>query len=92
MAEFAYRTGGETVYVNSDYPQGISEVKYKELLNREPSANRLRWDVMQRNAIVYARGKVRHPDHRTVKLNGWHQVVPNTESRAASMRHLTFLD
>jgi hypothetical protein len=23
---------------------------------------------------------------------GWHRVVPNTESRAASMRHLAFLD
>jgi hypothetical protein len=92
MAEFAYRTGGETVYVNSDYPQGISERKYKELINREPSARQLRWNVMQRNAIVYARGKVRHPDHKTVRLNGWHQVVPNTESQAASMQHLTFLD
>jgi len=92
MAEFAYRTGGETVYVSRDYPQGLAEAEYKALLTRKPSAKRLTWQAMRRNAAVYVRGKVRHPDHKTVKLNGWHQVLPNTESRAASMRHLTFLD
>jgi len=92
MAEFAYRTGGETVYVSRDYPQGVTEAEYKALLTRKPSAKRLRWRTMRRNAAVYVCGKIRHPDHKTVKLNGWHQVLPNTESQAASMRHLTFLD
>lgn len=92
MAEFAYRTGGETVYVSSDCPQGVTEAEYKALLTRKPSAKRLQWRTMRRNAAVYVCGKVRHPDHKTVKLSGWHQVLPNTESQAASMRHLTFLD
>jgi len=92
MAEFAYRTGGETVYVCRDYPQGITEAEYKALLTRKPSAKRLPWTTMRRNAGVYVSGRVRHPDHKTVKLNGWHLVLPNTESQAASMRHLTFLD
>ena len=34
------------------------------------------------NPTVYVRGKVRHPEHKTVKLNGWHVVVPNTENTA----------
>lgn len=28
---------------------------------------------------VYARGGVRHPDHKTIKLRGWHRVVKNLE-------------
>jgi len=91
-AEFLYRTGGETVYVSRDYPQGLTEPEYKALLARKPSAKREHWTVMRRDAGVYVQGKIRHPDHKTVKLNGWHRVVPNTESQAASMRHLAFLD
>jgi hypothetical protein len=91
-AEFLYRTGGETVYVNREYPQGLTEQQYKELLARKPSAKRERWITMRRNPGVWVRGTVRHPDHKTVKLNGWHRVLANTENRAASMRHLAFLD
>lgn len=29
---------------------------------------------------IYARGALRHPDHRTVTLRGWHRVIPNTEA------------
>jgi hypothetical protein len=28
---------------------------------------------------IYARGAVRHPDHKTIKLRGWHRVVKNLE-------------
>ena len=38
-AEFLYRTGGETVYVSRDYPQGLTEPEYKALLARKPSAS-----------------------------------------------------
>ncbi len=91
-AEFLYRTGGETVYVSRDYPQGLTEPEYKELLARKSSAKREHWTVMRRNPGVWVQGKIRHPDHKTVKLNGWHRVLMNTESQAASMRHLAFLD
>jgi hypothetical protein len=62
------------------------------LIAEKPAKRRLPWRVMRRDAGVYVCGKIRHPDHKTVKLNGWHRVVPNTESQAASMRHLAFLD
>jgi hypothetical protein len=91
-AEFLYRTGGVNVYVSFEHPDGISESAYKRLIAENPTKERLPWRVMQRDASVYVCGRVRHPDHKTVKLNGWHRVVPNTENRAASMRHLAFLD
>jgi hypothetical protein len=91
-AEFLYRSGGETVYVSRDYPQGLTEPEYKALLARKPSAKREHWTVMRRNPGVWVQGKIRHPDHKTVKLNGWHRVLMNTESQAASKRHVVFLD
>ena len=47
---------------------------------------------MRRNPTVYVRGRVRHRDHRTVELNGWHQVLSNTENLSYAMRNITFLD
>jgi len=38
------------------------------------------------------KGKITHPDHKTILLYDWHRVVPNTENRAASMKHLAFID
>jgi hypothetical protein len=47
---------------------------------------------MVRDPELFARGTVRHPDHATIELNGWHRVVMNTENRARAMRHVVFLD
>jgi hypothetical protein len=91
-AEFLYRSGGVNVYVCFEYPAGLSESAYRRLIAENPAKRRLPWRVMRRDAGVYVCGKIRHPDHKTVKLNGWYRVVPNTESAAASMRHLAFLD
>ena len=57
-----------------------------------PKARHWNWRVMTRDANVYARGRVRHADHKTIVLHGWHQVVMNTESQAQAMRHVAFLD
>ncbi len=32
-----------------------------------------------RDGETYVRGKVWHPDHRTIYLDGWHKVLRNTE-------------
>jgi hypothetical protein len=53
---------------------------------------KLRWTQMRRNPEVFARGRVRHPDHKTIHLDDWHRVVMNTENQATSMSHLMFLD
>jgi hypothetical protein len=34
---------------------------------------------------TYARGAVRHPDHQTVRLNGWRRVVRNREITASQI-------
>lgn len=91
-AEFLYRSGGGNVYVCSEYPAGISESAYRRLIVESPAKKRLPWRVMRQDAQVYVCGTIRHPDHKTVKLDGWHRVVPNTENQAPSMRHLRFLD
>jgi hypothetical protein len=57
MMQFAYRQGGELVWVK-----------------------------------VFAKGAIRHPDHATVVLRGWHRVSMNTEQAARAMRHVAFLD
>jgi hypothetical protein len=90
--EFIYRVGGQTVYVCDAYPEGLTEEEYKKLIEENPKARRSRWATMERDAQVYAKGRVTHPDHATLHLDTWHRVLPNTESQARSMRFLTFLD
>ncbi len=51
-----------------------------------------RWRRMQRDAAVYARGEIRHPDHRTITLPVWHRVLMNTETRSRTMSQVAFLD
>ncbi len=91
-AEFCYRTGGETVYVCSRHPNGVTVPQYKSILAGSPKAKGWGWRTMQRNPGVYVKGRIRHPDHATITLNGWHQVVMNTEGQSKAMRNVTFLD
>jgi hypothetical protein len=90
-----YRTGGDTVYVCSEHPNGLLEADYQRVMQTNPKAGRWRWRVMRRDAIVYARGTVRHPDHATITLPFWHRVLMNNESRllgGGAMQHVVFLD
>jgi hypothetical protein len=92
MAEYLYRTGGRLVYVCRLHPQGVSEFAYRRLLAKDPSKKHLSWRTMRLDPMVFVRGRVRHPDHKTIHLDVWHRVLPNTENKAAAMRHLVFLD
>jgi hypothetical protein len=47
---------------------------------------------MRRNPGVYVKGRVRHADHATITLHGWHRVVMNTEGQSRAMRNVAFLD
>lgn len=86
--EEVYRIGGEVVYVSNKYPRGLTERQYRDLLHRNPDAAQLNWRIMRRNPLVYARGKVRHPDHKTITLPFWHQVVMSGETRSQSVAFL----
>src|SRR4051812_30165728 len=55
--EFAYRSGGETVYVTDRYPSGLTERQYREVLSRNLAATKWRWRTMQRNPALYAKGR-----------------------------------
>jgi hypothetical protein len=92
MCQYAYRSGGEVVYVGTKYPMGLTKAAYTKLLERNPSARRWAWRVMRRNAAVYVRGRVWHPDHKTIVLNDWHRVMMNTEGQAPGARSVVFLD
>lgn len=85
-----FRTGGERVYVRFDHPNGLTYEKYVSLDMKD--RRRARWQVMQRDAIVYVRGYVRHSDHATIWLDGWHRVFMNTETQSRAMRNVAFLD
>ena len=88
-AELCYRSGGETVYVSANYPSGLIAPEYNALPERE---RKLGFRMMKRDAAVYVRGEMTHPDHKTVFLQGWHRVFMNTENRSMAMRFLAFLD
>ena len=92
MCEWVYRSGGETVYVSRQRPDGITAFQYERLLESSPEAKNWTWRIMRRNARVFARGRVWHPDHKTIHLTGWHEVFMNNEFQARSSRFVAFLD
>ena len=85
-----YREGGEMVYVNRQYPNGLTQAQFARL--SEKARNKPGWSRMVRNPRAFVRGTVRHSDHKTIFLDGWHEVFMNTETRAAAMRNVAFLD
>lgn len=96
VLEFCYREGGETVYVSSRYPQGVDGIEFARLqkLDRQNTAAERIWDwrVRKREAVVYGRGKVSHPDHRTIVLHEWCRVLLNEERHSSAMGKVVFLD
>jgi hypothetical protein len=88
--EYVYRRGGQTVYVSRRYPNGLTQAAYDRL--SEKAGSRDDWQVFTRDPEVFARGTVRHRDHATIVLNGWHRVVMNTEHQSQAMRHVAFID
>ena len=87
-----FRSGGELVWVCSRFPSGVSPKRYAELIKTDQKASQWNWRTFVRDAKVYARGTVRHSDHKTIYLDGWHQVFMNTENEAPGMQHVVFLD
>ena len=92
MCEFMYRSGGETVWVCSRYPSGVNSETYNRLLKSDKESKTWGWRAMKRDAAVYVKGRISHADHATITLSDWCRVVMNTESKAAAMRQVAFLD
>ena len=92
MCQYAYRTAGELVMVCSRHPSGVPLSSYERILRSNPKARNWDWRQMRRNAEVYVRGRVWHPDHKTLILRDWHRVLMNTERQAPGQAAVTFLD
>jgi hypothetical protein len=88
--EYLYRMGGEHVFVSREHPNGLSEAEYHKLDFAE--RRRQSWEERTRDAEVFVRGLIRHPDHATINLPYWHKVVMNTETKARAMEQVAFLD
>lgn len=86
------RTGGETVYVCRNRPHGLRVKEYKKLLRQRPKAKNWNWTTQRINPGVFARGDVRHPDHKTITLHQWHRVLMNTENESRTMSKVAFID
>ncbi len=84
-----FREGGEQVYVNDRFPNGLTVAEY----NARPQKwrNSMRWTVMRRNPRAYVRGTVRHPDHKTIHLEFWHEVVMNSERDGRAFADVAFM-
>ena len=63
-----------------------------EVLDVQPRDRHLLLMVRRPNPVVYVRGKITHPDHATIRLDGWHRVEMNTENRSRAMASVAFLD
>jgi len=92
MCQYLFRTGGELVWVSRRYPQGITEKRYRALLPTLSKAESWTFKQMMREPRVYVRGRVWHPDHKTIVLDDWHRVLMNTERDAPGASHVVFLD
>lgn len=93
IVEFLYREGGEAVYVSRQFPNGLTFKEKKAFERRSPQrAKGISWQRRTRDAKVFARGKVRHRDHKTINLPFWHEVRMNTEAQANGAKNMVFLD
>ena len=91
VVDFVYRRGGTLVYVHNRHARsGITEEKFLAL--PETIRKEFGWTRMMRDSQVYAKGRVRHSDHKTVVLKAWHQVFMNTEAEASAAVNVAFLD
>lgn len=86
------RKGGEAVMVCNRYPTGIAIGEYQKLIARNPEERQFGWSRMVRDAEVYARGEIRHKDHKTIDLWCWHRVFMNRERFAKHAPQIAFLD
>ncbi|MBC2714977.1 MAG: hypothetical protein HF978_06670 [Desulfobacteraceae bacterium] len=91
-----YTVGGKEVYVHPTYaPNGVSYiemVKIKQRLKEQDFSGIVNFDSSTRNARIYIRGKVKHPDHNTIHLLGWHWVLMNTGNESKASWASVFLD
>ena len=90
ICEELYQSRGKTIMTHREHaPKGISIDQYNSLERKVRQAGG--WRRQSRVSRAYVRGKVRHPDHHTITLPGWHEVMLNREG-AVRNSVVTFID
>jgi len=93
VAEELIRWGGTIVYLHYDHGRKeFSEAARDHYMKTVPGARYSDWQMWIKNPNVCVRGKIRHPDHKTLVLDGWHRVMSNTEHLSPARPNLAFLD
>jgi hypothetical protein len=83
LCQELYREGGELVYIVDNLL--FTEDEFKRQRNEDSNFAPYGYRTMMRNPDVYVRGYVRHVDHATINLRGWHRVYINEEFTTASV-------
>ena len=103
LAQELVRRGGQAIYIprillpaldwhGPDPNLGLSWQQLAHFRRSFPMFAERHWVPRWREPKAFVRGRITHPDHRTLVLPIWHHVVPNTESEARAGRNLVFLD
>jgi hypothetical protein len=77
VCEELFRENGELVYVVSG--RVYNESEYRKRKREDKWFGTWGVETRLRDPDVYVRGRVRHADHATVRLDGWHRVYLNAE-------------
>jgi len=108
IASEAYRFGGETRYQAQrasvhavrdraraqeiDGAVGGKTLDASAKAAMEKRFPEISWRSVLVNPTTYVRGPIRHPDHSTIDLKGWHRVMLNAENLAKAASHIVFVD
>ncbi|MCK5016465.1 MAG: hypothetical protein KAS32_05260 [Candidatus Peribacteraceae bacterium] len=96
IVQEVYRRGGQVVFTHRSHPDGVSKAKMDEIVEYAVKKHQIGmtsgWVERRVNAQVFARGTVKHGDHATINLDGWHEVFMNTESQSWAGRNVQFID
>lgn len=68
------RFGGQVIY-----QRGIDEIISRSAWEKLPQDKKIGFVQRVSGARVFGRGKVKHPDHHTINLVGWHEIHLSTE-------------
>ncbi len=91
VCEELYRENGQTVYVVGR--DMFTAEEYRERAQRDEEFAKRPSHIRVANPDVYARGAIRHPDHATLHLKGWHRVLLNREQPVSLQSSLVwFID
>jgi len=90
VVEYLIRDGGQAI-MDLGGGKTMSMAAWGRLSNEQ---RRKMTFAVQRQLVgrVFAKGAISHPDHATIHLDKWHEVVMNTEQQSRAMRNVAFMD